>query len=408
MNQPLSPIPTRSLPAGGDALSLLGFGCMRFPRKAGRIDQPAVDALLARAIQLGVNYFDTAWMYPGSEEAVGLFLSRPGAGGRPLREQVYLATKLAYMAVKDRPGMERMLQTSLERLRTDHIDYYLVHSLTSWADWEKLKELGIREFLREHRQSGRLRRLGFSWHGNLGDFQRVVDDFEWEFCQIQLNYLDEHFQAGIQGMRYAAGRGLGVMVMEPLRGGTLAGKLPPALQEALSRHPAADGAGRTPAYWGLRWVMDHPEVQVVLSGMNELSQLEENAATAAEALPHSLRPEDLALLEQVKQSYKARIKAPCTGCSYCMPCPHGVDIPGCFSAWNSRAMLGGWKDTMKYLMFTGGSHPSRASQCVGCGLCQTRCPQQIPIPARLAEASRELELPWLTLPVGVALKVLGR
>jgi len=377
----------------GDRLSVLGFGCMRLPQKAGRIDETRARDQLVLALEHGVNYFDTAMPYHmGASEP---FLGRTLAGG--LRDKVKLATKMPHWNVHSRADMDRFLAVQLENLRTDHVDYYLVHNVQLTA-WKKLKELGFPEFVARAKADGRIRNIGFSFHGGTDDFRSLVDDFPWEFCQIQLNYLDRTHQAGVEGMRHAASRGLGIVVMEPLRGGALARSDFPAVRNIWDQASTR----RSPADWALRWVWNHPEVTVVLSGMNEESQIEENLRTAEDALPGALTPAEADLIDRVSDAWRMNLAVACTGCRYCMPCPSGVRIPECFDSLNARH-LGSTRSTggprINYLvtvggMFTGNA-PGYASKCTQCGRCVKACPQHLQIPDLLKQVRREMEGPFM-------------
>lgn len=367
----------------GDSVSALGFGCMRFPRAGLRIDEAAAGRLIHEAIDLGVNYFDTAYLYPGSEAALGRILTPER------REKVYLATKLPPALATGPREMERILDTQLKRLNTDRIDYYLMHALTGYESWKRLKEAGVEEFLESAREKGKIRRAAFSFHGQTRDFKAILDDYSWDMAQIQYNYLDEHTQAGREGLDYAYSKGVGVVVMEPLRGGSLAARLPRDVLEIFERQPEKRSAAR----WALRWIWDHPGVSCVLSGMNDDRHIDENIRAAEDALPWSLTDAERAMFDRVREIIAAATKVPCTGCGYCMPCPRGVNIPMCFSLYNDR-YLHGRRKRSSYLVATAGldgGSPSYASLCAGCGACEKKCPQQIPIRARLKEAAKELE-----------------
>ncbi|MCE5229506.1 aldo/keto reductase [bacterium] len=382
----------RKMPKTGDLLSSLGFGCMRLPMKGRAIDEPRAIAQIRMAIDRGVNYVDTAWPYHAGQSEVVL--------GKALRDgyrdKVRLATKLPTWMIKTRADMDRYLAAQFEKLGTDHIDYYLVHSLTGPA-WEGIKSLGVREFLDAAKQDGRIGNAGFSYHGLPEDFKKVVDAYPWVFCQIMYNYLDQNFQAGTAGLEYAASRGLGVVVMEPLRGGTLARPTPPAaISEIWNESPVR----RTPAEWGLRFVWNRPEVVVVLSGMNDEAQIEENLSTARSATPNSLSADELALIDRAARKYKELMKIGCTACSYCMPCPQGVMIPNCFDEYNKMHMFGPVEEARFVYAFRmsgiiANAQPGYASQCIGCGDCLPKCPQQITIPQTLAQVAAEMEGPDL-------------
>ena len=375
----------RTVPKTGDQLSALGFGCMRYPSKNRGIDEERTIRQIRQAIDSGVNYFDTAPLYHlGKSEPI---LAKALQDG--YREKVKIATKLPHWTVKERGDMDRILQKQLATLQTDHIDYYLLHSLAG-ESWERLLRLGILEFLDSAKASGKIKNAGFSFHGNFGDFKTIVDGYDWQFCQIQYNLLDEHNQAGTAGLRYAAGKRLAVIIMEPLRGGSLAGHVPDEVQAIYDKAPVK----RSPAEWALRWVLDHPEVTVVLSGMNDESQIDENIRTAGSALPGSLSPEDREVLDQAKAAFKRLMKVGCTGCGYCMPCPAGVDIPGCFAMYNARHLFP--KDRsprFQYIGHHGGllNKPSNAGLCKECGKCEKACPQHLPIPLLLKDVKSEMD-----------------
>ena len=367
----------------GRDLSLLGYGCMRFTRKGGGIDIDKAERELMAAIRGGVNYLDTAYIYPGSEAAVGEILRR-----NRCRDQVYLATKLPHYLIKSMDGVEKIFQEELRRLGTDHIDYYLMHMLTDLATWEKLKRLGMEEWIAGKLKTGEIRNIGFSYHGSTPMFQRLVDAYDWDFCQIQYNYMDETSQAGVEGLRYAHARGLPVIIMEPLRGGRLVELLPEAAEELFRRGQA----GRTPAALAFQWLFDQPEVTCVLSGMSSMEMVEENLATADQARPGCMTDSSRALIERVREEIRRSVKAGCTGCGYCMPCPKEVDIPGTFRCWNAMYSEGRASGRRDYLQCTAmRKNPSSASQCVGCGKCESRCPQHLPIRQLLKSAADELE-----------------
>lgn len=360
---------------------------MRFPRKGVGVDADRAISQVRYAIDHGVNYLDTALIYGSSETVVGRAL----ADG--YREKVKLATKLPPYQVRKREDMDRLLDVQLQNLRTDYIDYYLLHSLTV-KEWDRLKGLGIADFIRNARADGRVRHIGFSSHNGTADFKQLVDDFAWDFCQIQYNLLDETNQAGKEGLQYAAAKGLGVVIMEPLRGGSLA-KTPPREVQAIWEEA---GVKRSPAEWALRWVWNHPEVTVVLSGMNDERHIEENLRVATEALPGSMTDAELALVGRVKAAYGRLMKVGCTGCRYCMPCPAGVDIPACFESYNNLSVESPLVVKVKYLNAVGGGldgngRAGKASQCKRCNKCVKVCTQHIDIPGQLKDVARAMEGP---------------
>ena len=369
----------------GNKLSILGFGCMRFPMKAGRIDMAETEREILTAVEGGVNYFDTAYIYPGSEAALGEILERNG-----LRDRVYIATKLPHYLIKSREGLDKLFAEELRRLRTDHVDFYLMHMLTDTDTWERLKAMGIEEWIAEKKASGAIRQLGFSYHGNSDMFCKLLDAWDWDFCQIQYNYMDEHSQAGRRGLNHANGKGIPVVIMEPLRGGKLVSRLPEEAKRIFESYPVR----HTPAQWAFRWLWNQPEVTVVLSGMNSDEMVRDNLRTASTVQVGELGPEEEAMLRQVVAAINSKMKVGCTGCGYCMPCPKNVDIPGTFAAYNRRYQEGKFWGFMDYVICTLlRKNPTPASNCIGCGKCEKHCPQHLPIRQKLGEARKELEGP---------------
>jgi predicted aldo/keto reductase-like oxidoreductase len=371
-------------------VSALGFGCMRLPLTGvdakfhggeGGIDEQKAAEILHWAIENGVNYIDTAYSYhEGNSE---LFLGQVLQGG--YREKVYLATKLPSWLIQTRNDMDKFLNESLKRLQTEYIDFYLVHAVNILF-WPNLVRNGLFEFLDSALADGRIHYAGFSFHDDLDLFKEVVDAYPWSFCQIQYNYLDENYQAGKAGLRYAVDRGLGVVIMEPLRGGRLAANIP----HDVSRVWEQSEIKRSPAEWALRFLWDHPEVSVVLSGMNQMEQVQENVRIAGQTQPNTLTRFEKELIEKVKTIYHSRMKINCTSCRYCMPCPAGVNIPGCFTMFNNAHMLDDIHTFRTAYHIQIG--PSRkASNCIQCGLCEEACPQGIPIRGMLKETVRLFE-----------------
>ena len=366
-------------------ISALGFGCMRFQRSGGSIDMAEAERELMAAIDAGVNYFDTAYIYPGSEAAIGEIFAKNN-----VRDKIYIATKLPHYLIKSREGMERLFKEHLKRLKTDYIDYYLMHMLTDVQTWEKLKKLGILEFLEEKKKSGTIRQIGFSYHGNSDMFCKLVDAYDWDFCQIQYNYMDEHSQAGRRGLQYAHRKGIPVIIMEPLRGGKLVNRLPQKALDVFENHPVK----RTPAQWAFRWLWDQKEVTCVLSGMNSMEMLRDNVQTASETQIGELGEQDQQMLKQVVAAINAGMKVGCTGCGYCMPCPKGVDIPGAFAAYNRLASEGKFAGLKEHFMCSAARQDSTAAyNCIGCGKCESHCPQGIQIRQELKNVKKSLEGP---------------
>lgn len=375
--------------AGEDMLSLLGYGCMRFTKKNGQADLEKAERELRLALDGGVNYLDTAYIYAGNEQALGKILEKNN-----WRERVYLATKLPQYLVKSISGAERIFREELARLKTDCIDYYLMHMLTDVAQWHRLEKMGVREWIAEKKKSGAIRHIGFSFHGNSEMFLQILSAYDWDFCQIQYNYMDEHSQAGRSGLEAAQAKGIPVIIMEPLRGGRLVNMLP---RTALQRMAQSE-RGWSPAQWGLHWLWNQSGVSCVLSGMNSEEMVRQNLQAAAEAETNGFSEADFALIQDVRNELNANILVGCTGCGYCMPCPKGVDIPASFRCLNEISIDGKAKAVKEYWQTTGVKKVSgRASGCVGCGRCEQHCPQGIPIREMLKTAARELETPFYRL-----------
>lgn len=373
----------------GNSLSALGYGCMRFPRTPlGQIDMGKSEALVKRAIESGVNYFDTAYTYFGSEEALGTILQRTG-----LRDRVYVATKLPTGKCQTTEDFERLFSTQLGRLKTGHVDYYLMHSLSDMAEWNRLKGLGIEGWLSEKKKSGVIRQVGFSFHGVQSEFLALLDAYDWDFCQIQYNYMNVNFQAGEAGMKAAGEKGISVIVMEPLLGGKLATGLPKGAVELLKQANAED----TPAKWALRWLWDQPQVTVVLSGMSGMAQLDENIGVAETALEGCMAVREKAAIAAAVDSINEAYKVRCTGCNYCMPCPQQVNISGAFAAYNMYHAVSKFTAFQLYATGVGGFSKSKdysPGRCVKCGACEQKCPQHIPIMSALEDVKKRMEPFW--------------
>ena len=387
----------------GEKLSILGYGCMRFSRKGNAIDLDKTEKEILLAIKNGVNYFDTAYIYPGSEEALGKILARTG-----MRDKVNIATKLPQYLIRSRAAVDKYFNEEKSRLQTDHIDYYLMHMLTDLEAWRKLQDVGIEQWIDEKKKSGEIRNIGFSFHGNTDMFLKILDAYDWDFCQIQYNYMDEHSQAGRKGLEAAAAKGIPVLIMEPLRGGKLVTLLPekakrriaqengnknpaPAPAKSGRRSGAAEGYETAAAALAFRWLWNQPEVTCVLSGMNSVQMVEENCRTASESEPGCLSEEEKTLIEEVKTLINEKLKVPCTGCGYCMTCPKGVDIPGAFRCYNEMSMEGKGVGRHEYFQVVGlRKEPALPTQCVGCGRCEKHCPQHISIIEELKKAKKAL------------------
>ena len=369
----------------GNQLSILGYGCMRFTKNGSSIDLEKAEQELMYGISHGINYLDTAYVYPGNEEAVGKILAK-----NHCREEINLATKLPHYLIKTRAGAEKKFQEELQRLQTDYIDYYLMHMLNDCRTWEKLVQIGIRDWIEEKKKSGVIRNIGFSYHGNSENFRALLDAYDWDFCQIQYNYLDEHAQAGREGLEYAGKKGIPIIIMEPLRGGRLVNHLPQGARECIAKSDTF----HTPAELALRWLWDQPQVTCVLSGMNSIDMVKENIRIAETAEPNQFGEQEQALVAQVREEIRRKMKVPCTGCGYCMPCPQHVDIPMAFHCYNLRYAEGKHSGMWEYVQSTAMRRDTTsASQCIGCGKCERHCPQGIQIREKLKEAVRELETP---------------
>lgn len=369
----------------GNDISILGYGCMRFTQSGGKINMQKAEKEILTAVKNGVNYFDTAYVYPGSEKALGQILAK-----NQLRNQVHIATKLPHYLLKKREDMEKYFAEQLSRLQTDYVDYYLMHMLADIKTWQRLVDMGILQWLEEKKKSGAIGQIGFSYHGNSDMFCELLDAYDWDFCQIQYNYMDEHSQAGKRGLHYAAEKGIPVVIMEPLRGGKLVTKLPEQAKKIFEDYPVK----HTSVQWAFRWLWSQPEVTCVLSGMNSEEMVLDNVETASSVEIGEIGEAEQKMLKEVVAAINARTKVGCTGCRYCMPCPQNVDIPGTFSAYNHRYSEG-WRSALtEYVLCTAiRSTSSAASNCIKCGKCEAHCPQGIPIRQELENARKKLEGP---------------
>ncbi len=384
----------------GEPISILGYGCMRFTKKGTGIDLDKAEQELMTAFRAGVNYYDTAYVYSGSEVALGTILERNG-----IRDQVQIATKLPQYLLRKPEQIDQYFNEELSRLRTDYIDYYLMHMMTDYAQWENLERLGIREWAEKQKAAGRIRNIGFSFHGNTDMFLKILNAYDWDFCQIQYNYLDEVSQAGREGLEAAEAKGIPVIIMEPLRGGRLVNLLPEKAKSLISSNPH----GWSPAEWSFRWLWNQTGVTCVLSGMNSIPMVEENCRIASEVEPNTFTKDEFAFLETVKEAINEKIKIGCTGCRYCMPCPKGVDIPGIFRCWNEMYTEKKSSARFEYAQTIGlRREPGFATQCVRCGKCEKVCPQNLPIRDALVQADRAVRpLPY-KIGINIARKLLVR
>ncbi len=374
----------RKIKQTDDEISTLGYGAMRLPTKNGRIDKEKAKEIIYYAIDHGVNIIDTAYPYHGgsSESFLGEILKNG------YREKVKLCTKMPSWSIKKYEDMEKYLEIQLEKLQTNCIDYYLIHNLTKLR-FQKLKKLGLIKFLEDAKANGKINNIGFSFHSNIDSFKEIIDSYNWDVCLIQYNFLDDKHQAGTEGLEYAYTNGVNIFIMEPLKGGLLADKVPDKALKIWNE----TNIGRSPAEWALRWILNHPEVTSIFSGMNDIEQVKENLKVADEVLPDSLTEDELKLYDQVKEVYKESMKIECTGCGYCMPCPQGVDIPLCFNLYNQKYIFNK-SPSFDYLGMLGGvfsGQEAYAGLCNKCKRCVRACPQDLEIPELLGDVSRELE-----------------
>ncbi|MCQ2532960.1 MAG: aldo/keto reductase [Clostridia bacterium] len=382
----------------GNQLSILGFGCMRFTQTLGKIDINKAESEIMKAYEAGVNYFDTAYIYPGSEAAIGEIFEK-----NKIRDKIYIATKLPHYMLKSKEDFDKYFNEELKRLRTDYVDYYLMHMLTDAKTWERLVDMGIKEWIENKMASGQIRNIGFSYHGGTDAFCKLIDCYDWDFCQIQYNYLDEHSQAGRAGLKYAASKGIPVVIMEPLRGGRLVNNLPSEASKLIEKNEHK----WTPAEWAFRWLWDQEEVTVILSGMNSIPMVEENTKIASSIEANTFTEDDFNTVKKITEAIIGNTKVGCTGCRYCMPCPKGVDIPGVFAAYNRQASDGKMNAFREYFMCTTlRKEYTGPANCVECGLCEKHCPQHIEIRNELKNARKSLETPLYKIARKVAPKVM--
>ena len=370
-------------------LSILGFGAMRLPKKGNLIDEEASEKMIISAIERGVNYFDTAYVYQNgkSEIVLGKILAKG------YRDQVNIATKIPPFMVRKNADFEKIFNTQLQRLQTEWIDYYLIHMLMEVSTWDRLKSLGVLEWIEEKKKNGQIRNLGFSFHGTQQEFIKIVDAYDWDFCQIQYNFIDEFNQAGKAGLLHAASKGIPVIVMEPLRGGKIVFGLPKEIDQIWKQMTPE----RTVVEWALRWVWNHPQVNLLLSGMSTQEQVDDNIEIASTAEANTLSAKELLMFDKAREIIREKTKVPCTACGYCMPCPHGVDIPAVFSAYNDKYLNNkGFSAMFTYMQNTGAmtKSPAYASLCQSCHACEPHCPQSILISDRMKDVKSDLEGPF--------------
>lgn len=379
----------------GEDISVLGYGCMRFTKKGTGIDYEKAQREVMLAIENGVNYFDTAYIYSGSEVLLGRIFTENAC-----RDKVNIATKLPQYLTRSEKKINKIFDEELERLKTDYIDYYLMHMFTDIVEWERLQKIGIEDWISRHKADGSIRNIGFSYHGGGEMFLKVLEAYDWDFCQIQYNYMDENSQAGRAGLKAAADRNIPVIIMEPLRGGRLV-NLPDKANAAIK----SSGTGYTAAGLGLRWLWDQPEVTCVLSGMNSEEMIRENVRLASETAAGSMTEAERELIDTIKKIIKEREKVGCTGCRYCMPCPHGVDIPGNFYYYNLMYMEKKMRSRFEFAQNMALKKDAGfADKCVACGKCEQHCPQHIPIIEMLKKADKALRPLPVKAGIGVVRK----
>ena len=374
----------------GDEISALGFGAMRLPLKNGKIDRVKAKELIYHAIDSGVNFIDTAYLYGDSESFLGEIITPE------IRPKVKICTKLPSINVRKYEDMEKFLSEQLERLRTDYIDYYLIHAV-DLKTINRLIKRNLFKFIKKAKNEGKIRHIGFSYHGPKEEFEIIIDGYDWDVVMVQYNYFDENVQASMEGIEYAASKGMGVFVMEPLKGGILAGKMPDKVEEIFKR---AD-PNKSNADWALEWVLNNRNITCVLSGMNTFEQLKDNLKIANKTTPLSMTFEEMETVELAKRVMRDSLKINCSTCGYCMPCPQGVNIPECLKIYNEKYLFNhkGFINSsfMDYYQYVGGIMGSKgnAGLCNGCGKCLRKCPQKLNIIDELKKVKKEFEMPGM-------------
>jgi len=378
----------------GNELSVLALGCMRFPR-----DKAETERIILTAIDGGINLFDTAYIYPGSEVALGEVLAK-----HDRRKDVFIGTKLPITRCRSIEDVERLFNEQLRRLQTDYIDYYFMHNIAYFGQWETLQKLGIEQWIADKKASGQIKQIGFSYHGNSEDFLKLIDAYKWEFCLLQHNYYDPNYQAGAAGLQAAAAKDITVMIMEPLLGGQLATGLPKQAEAVFEKL----NPDLSPADWALWWLWNKPEVTTVLSGMNSAAIVESNLRSADKF--RALAEEELAAYDEVVDIFRQSYKVNCTSCNYCLPCPQGINIPACISAYNTSYIKGFVTGMTLYLTSTAAitKNPTSPHLCNDCGKCEKACPQHIEIRTTLKKVSRRFEPLPLRAVLAMVRKVMSR
>lgn len=378
----------RQIRKTGDEISALGFGAMRLPLKNGKIDRKKARELIYHAIDNGVNFIDTAYLYGDSESFLGEILTDE------IKSKVKICTKLPAINVRKYEDMEKILAEQLERLQLDTIDYYLIHAIDLKA-FNRLVKRDLIRFIEKAKSEGKIKHIGFSYHGPNEEFEEVLEGYDWDIVMVQYNYFDGNIQASIEGMEHAASKGMGILVMEPLKGGILAGKMPNDAEEIFKK---AD-PNKSNAQWALEWVLNNGNVTSVLSGMNTFDQLNDNLDIASKTTPLSMSFEEMETVELVKRVMRDSLKINCSTCGYCMPCPQGVNIPVCMKIYNEKYLFehNGFinQSLIDYYQYVGGIMGSQgnAGLCNGCGKCLRKCPQKLDIIDELKTVRKEFEFP---------------
>ena len=378
-------------------LPILGYGCMRFTKDSkGKLDYAKAEKEILRAYELGIDYFDTAYLYNGSEELLGEVFEK-----NHMRDKVKIAAKLPQYMVRDRKGLDKYLDEELRRLRTDHIDYYFMHHMTDHAQLQKLMDMGFPEWVEEKKSQGKIGHIGFSYHGTTPTFLKILNAYPWEITIVQYNYMDETTQAGRTGVEAAAAKGIPVVIMEPLRGGKLVDLLPQKAKDMISSDPH----GWSAAAWAFRWLWDQKAVTCVLSRMNSIDMIEENCRIASNVTPGTFGENEFAVIGKIKDAISETMKIGCTACGYCMPCPAGIDIPGYFRCYNHLYSEKKQSAHWEFIQTIALHHDSSLfGACLNCGKCEKHCPQNIEIRKELAIADRKLR----SFPYNVAIPMAKR
>lgn len=399
----------RTVKKNEDKISLLGFGAMRLIQKNGKIDMELASQIINYAIDNGINYFDTAYLYGmgSNEKALGEIILKLSC-----RSDIYLATKMNRLAIHSREDMDKMFSQELDNLCTDYIDYYFIHNVISYQDIIDLIDMGLFDFIEEKKSNGQIKNMGFSYHGSYDDFEKILELYDWDMTLLQYNYLDNQLQAGLKGIKLAHDKGMGIMIMEPLKGGLLAGTMPKEAQDLIDESTTT----RSNVDLALSWIYDTPEITCVLSGMNTMDMLEENIAITDQFLENPLSDDEKKLLNQVKEIILKINKIGCTSCNYCMPCPQQINIPDIFKLYNDKYLFpedkthGIHHTYIQYagnmLGFTGQRHDG--ALCVDCGLCISKCPQRLEIPELLKMVDKSYHGNLLRPIVPVAKKLMKR